>query len=199
MRKIISLIVTFSLLASMIVSIIPTTALAANGEEGLEYHRELISTETEYFVDEETGNEYKLVIEEYLETPINSSGIIEGNVTTRSLYPEHNLGSRKSWTFRVSNSELGGIGDIGTQLSDRGKELLKQKMTQRVIASIGPSLLTGVNVASWIAIGAASWNGYIGNNGFQAIVLGVYSSTYINGGGYYMYGWAIDEVRFGTY
>lgn len=55
------------------------------------------------------------------------------------------------------------------------------------------------NVASWIAIGLSTWNGYIGNNGFQSIVLGVYSSTYINGGGYYMYGWAIDEVRFSTY
>lgn len=199
MKKIVSILLTFSLIISSTAFIMPQTAFAANENENVEYQKELVSTDIDYFIDEETGNKYKLITEEYLETPISENEYTEGNATTRSLFPEYNIGSRKSWTFRVSNDELGGIGDLGSTLSDRGKELLKQKMTQKVIASIGSSLLTGVNVASWIAIGLSTWNGYIGNNGFQAIVLGVYSSTYINGGGYYMYGWAIDEVRFSTY
>lgn len=64
MKKIISILLTFSLIISSIAFIMPQTAFAANENENVEYQKELVSTDIDYFIDEETGNKYKLITEE---------------------------------------------------------------------------------------------------------------------------------------
>ena len=41
----------------------PQTVFAANENENVEYQKELISTDVDYFIDEETGLKYQIVFE----------------------------------------------------------------------------------------------------------------------------------------
>ena len=50
MKKIVSILLTFSLAISSIAFIMPQTVFAANENENVEYQKELISTDVDYFM-----------------------------------------------------------------------------------------------------------------------------------------------------
>lgn len=199
MKKIVSILLTFSLAISSIAFIMPQTVFAANENENVEYQKELISTDVDYFIDEETGLKYQIVFEEYIDVPKTGAANINNAAETRSLFPEYTLGERRYYTIKVQNDDLTDVGELGQTLSDRGKQELARKIANQLVAKVGSKFLPGINAASIAIEVAAKLNNAVGNNGFKADITLIYSSTYINGGGYYLYGWGIEDISVGLY
>lgn len=199
MKKIVSILLTFSLAISSIAFIMPQTVFAANENENVEYQKELISTDVDYFIDEETGLKYQIVFEEYIDVPKTGAANINNAAETRSLFPEYTLGERRYYTIKVQNDDLADVGELGQTLSDRGKQELARKIANQLVAKVGSKFLPGINAASIAIEVAAKLNNAVGNNGFKADITLIYSSTYINGGGYYLYGWGIEDISVGLY
>lgn len=198
-KKIVSILLTFSLAISSIAFIMPQTVFAANENENVEYQKELISTDVDYFIDEETGLKYQIVFEEYIDVPKTGAANINNAAETRSLFPEYTLGERRYYTIKVQNDDLADVGELGQTLSDRGKQELARKIANQLVAKVGSKFLPGINAASIAIEVAAKLNNAVGNNGFKADITLIYSSTYINGGGYYLYGWGIEDISVGLY
>lgn len=188
-----------SLAISSIAFIMPQTVFAANENENVEYQKELISTDVDYFIDEETGLKYQIVFEEYIDVPKTGAANINNAAETRSLFPEYTLGERRYYTIKVQNDDLADVGELGQTLSDRGKQELARKIANQLVAKVGSKFLPGINAASIAIEVAAKLNNAVGNNGFKADITLIYSSTYINGGGYYLYGWGIEDISVGLY
>lgn len=184
---------------SSIAFIMPQTVFAANENENVEYQKELISTDVDYFIDEETGLKYQIVFEEYIDVPKTGAANINNAAETRSLFPEYTLGERRYYTIKVQNDDLADVGELGQTLSDRGKQELARKIANQLVAKVGSKFLPGINAASIAIEVAAKLNNAVGNNGFKADITLIYSSTYINGGGYYLYGWGIEDISVGLY
>ena len=199
MKKIVSILLTFSLIIFSIAFIMPQTVFAANENENVEYQKELISTDVDYFIDEETGLKYQIVFEEYIDVPKTGAANINNAAETRSLFPEYTLGERRYYTIKVQNDDLADVGELGQTLSDRGKQELARKIANQLVAKVGSKFLPGINAASIAIEVAAKLNNAVGNNGFKADITLIYSSTYINGGGYYLYGWGIEDISVGLY
>ena len=199
MKKIVSILLTFSLAISSIAFIMPQTVFAANENENVEYQKELISTDVDYFIDEETGLKYQIVFEEYIDVPKTGAANINNAAETRSLFPEYTLGERRYYTIKVQNDDLADVGELGQTLSDRGKQELARKIANQLVAKVGSKFLPGINAALIAIEVAAKLNNAVGNNGFKADITLIYSSTYINGGGYYLYGWGIEDISVGLY
>lgn len=199
MKKIVSILLTFSLAISSIAFIMPQTVFAANENENVEYQKELISTDVDYFIDEETGLKYQIVFEEYIDVPKTGAANINNAAETRSLFPEYTLGERRYYTIKVQNDDLADVGELGQTLSDRGKQELARKIANQLVAKVGSKFLPGINAASIAIEVAAKLNNAVGNNGFKADITLIYSSTYINGGGYYLYGWGVEDISVGLY
>ena len=199
MKKIVSILLTFSLIIFSIAFIMPQTAFAENENENVEYQKELISTDVDYFIDEETGLKYQIVFEEYIDVPKTGAANINNAAETRSLFPEYTLGERRYYTIKVQNDDLADVGELGQTLSDRGKQELARKIANQLVAKVGSKFLPGINAASIAIEVAAKLNNAVGNNGFKADITLIYSSTYINGGGYYLYGWGIEDISVGLY
>ena len=116
---------------SSIAFIMPQTVFAANENENVEYQKELISTDVDYFIDEETGLKYQIVFEEYIDVPKTGAANINNAAETRSLFPEYTLGERRYYTIKVQNDDLADVGELGQTLSDRGKQELARKIANQ--------------------------------------------------------------------
>ena len=91
---------------SSIAFIMPQTVFAANENENVEYQKELISTDVDYFIDEETGLKYQIVFEEYIDVPKTGAANINNAAETRSLFPEYTLSTTQSIIDQVRASQI---------------------------------------------------------------------------------------------
>lgn len=207
MRKTVSLILILALTMSTSILVAPNVSYAASTDNGVseeQKYQKIILTDEMITITDEYGNTYDVYAEEYLEVPVSapySTETINKNEASRSgLHPDYPVGTRRAWNFSISNNQLG-VGSLvaGTPLSQSVKNAIANIVTQRLGATIGSAVIPGLNIASWVISAIATINSVCGNNGFTVRVQGVYSSTYINGGGYYMYGWSLESLSLSTY
>lgn len=206
MRKSISAFLICSLVMGSIVLAFPKDSYASEFYNEQNYRQEIVSSEVVTVIDEDTGVEYEVLIEEYFEVPVNAPysletvTIAENENVARGLFPEYPVGTRRGWNFTITNSELNNFSIVaGTPIPAGVKSAIANIVSQRLASFIGGSVLPGINIAGWVASVIATINGYCGNNGFYVNVEGVYSSTYIHSGGYYMYGWSLDSLSMGAF
>lgn len=186
-----------------------TKAEAAEASEGnvdITYRTGLVNSTVEYFVDE-NGKEYSVITEKYMTMPIGEAGVeypdyvlndpVEElnepviGVTPRGLFPEYDMGEIRIFCEKYSNEELGAYGDIGGYISDATKAYIVDNMAESMAKTIGSRFLSGFAIASGLMSAFAQLNVMFGNNGVEIYAVTTYGRTYINGGGYYMYGWEL--------
>lgn len=158
----------------------------------------LVDTDTITIQDNE-GNNFDVVVEEYEKLTKKPAKAV-GDISPLSLYKEHPIGTKKTWVFKISNAQLGVAGiATGVPLSSAAKKKLTDAIVKLIGQKIPSAAVPLLGWTSWVATSAGIVNAAVGNNGFKASISGVYTSTYYNSGGYYVYNWKLNKPQVGTY
>ncbi|MDU2565128.1 MAG: hypothetical protein E7C89_00855 [Anaerococcus sp.] len=184
---------TLLLVVALLITCSPVNnALAVSKVDKNVTVRSNITTDTITVKDDE-GNNVDVIVEEHLISEKNG-------ISTDSIYKEYPIGTKKTWTFKVSNEQLG-IANLaaGAPLNKAAKEKLASLFAKAIGEKIGSAIVPVVGWTAWIISAIGAVNAGVGNNGFMLTVDGVYTKTYINSGGYYMYGWSLKNPSLSTY
>lgn len=162
----------------------------------------LVNSEV-FIVEDEEGNEHEVILEEYVhkddleeyKSKKDSKGI-----RLDSLIPEYEVGTRKTYVFRISNEALAlGGTSVGVPLSSATKDKIVKILAKKLGEKIGKSILPGIAIAGWLASMIGGINAVLGNDGFEISITVEYSSTFIHSQGYYVYGWDLVDFDLSTY
>jgi hypothetical protein len=179
--------ISFMLVMSIFLTSIPFNKVLAT-----DINNDMVLVNTEVFmVEDDQGNEFEVILEEYEE---------EYGVQSRGMIKEYPIGTRRSYVFKISNTAL----EIptfaqGAPISAAAKKKAMSILTTKLGEKLGSSIIPGLNVASWVALGVGLMNDLVGNNGFEFSIGAIYSEDYYNKDGYYVYGWDLDDFSVRTY
>lgn len=116
--------------------------------------------------------------------------------TTRSsLVPEVPVGTKRTYSVKISNAKLGAAFTVGSLLSATGK----QKLATAAAAAINAEAVVAVVTAAKILAAIASINTIVGNNGFVVTAKVEYAAHFIGSQGHNVYSWDLKSVTLGTY
>ncbi|GAU78416.1 hypothetical protein [Fusibacter sp. 3D3] len=180
MRKKISLL----LMVALLVVSMPINNSFAASEDISDGNMILTSTEI-ITIEDDNGTSFDVEIKQYVE--------MSSVISTRSFEAKYPVGTRSTWSFRITNLQLGIPSFVGASpISAAVIKKLAAAIAQVLGEKVGSSFVPLVGWTSWIITGAALANQIYGNEGFQVIITGVYERRYFNQGGYYTYDWALD-------
>lgn len=200
MKKILSKNLSIVLVLALLLTCLPIdNALASTVSDekitiGREITDDMILTNTDTItVQDDEGNNIDVIVEEYSKTK-------NDGISLYGMYQEYPLGTKKTWTFKVSNEQLELVGVAkGTPL----KEATKKKLASIIAKAIGEKITSAIvpilGWTAWILTASGLINASVGNNGFIATISGTYTKTYYHSGGYYVYGWSLNKPSIGTY
>lgn len=142
-------------------------------------------------VQDENGNTFYVVISEYVDTE-------DVNVETRGMTPEYEVGTKKTFTVKIDNADLGNISNgvtISNVLLHTIAEIAATEIAKKVATAWIPGLNAATVILAFIQAGAV----IAGVNGVRVIVDLEYSSVFFHKEGYYLYGWDITGASIDTY
>lgn len=185
-EKKISLILAIALLFTFVPNIDSKAEYNFNNSSNIK----LLNSET--IIVNYEGKQVRILAEEY--------GEVESDISTRSLYPQYKVGTRKTWVFKISNTQLG-LPKLatGAPISAITKAKLAKLISKAIGKKIGSAIVPIVGWTTWILAGIGAINQAKGNEGFKITINGVYKSTYYNKGGYYNYAWSLSRPKISTY
>lgn len=122
---------------------------------------------------------------------------------TIKKFPEYEEGETKTYTIKISNSQLA-LGASGEAVAGKVvSKSVKKKISDIVVKvlgeKIGSKFIPGLSIVSSVAAVIGALNFACGNDGFIITVDLEYSSVYMHKEGVYMYGWDIMNVDVETY
>ena len=152
----------------------------------------LVNTDTITVQDDE-GNKINIIVEEYEETK-------NVGISPRGMYKEYPIGTKKTWVFKVTNEQLGITGiATGVPLSKAAKKKLASIVAKAIGEKIASATVPVLGWTSWLLKSSGIVNAAVGNKGFKLSISGVYTETYYNAGGYYVYAWNLKKPSVSTY
>ena len=154
-------------------------------------------------VQDEDGNTFYVVISEYVDKE-------DVKIGTHGIFPEYEVGTKKTFTVKIDNGDLGNLAS-GATISAAVLKQVAKIASAEIAKKIGTAWIPGLNAAStiltfiliptlycvfaFIHVGTA----VAGKNGVRVIVNLKYSSVYIHKEGHDMYGWDITGASMGVY
>lgn len=192
--------ISFLLTIVMSLSLCSTLAFAneitspATGENGL-YLAE--SNEETIQVEDSDGNIVDVIVIENIYKPAVKA------YTPQSLTPTEEIGERRTYTFKISNNAMGlpsiisgGVETLVTlKVADKAAEIVAKAVAEK----LGPKLIPGLNIASWLLGTVAFVNAVCKNNGITVSIDFEYKGIFWHRENRYTYGWYPDGVSMGTY
>lgn len=145
-------------------------------------------------VEDENGNILHVVISEY----VDENSIIKNGAVSRGIFPDDEVGTKKTYTVDIGNEELTGIAS-GIIISQATFSKIARIAGDAIAKKIGGAWIPGLAAASTIVTLVGVWNMVAGNEGFTFTIKLEYGSTYISGQGHDMYGWDIIDASMETY
>lgn len=139
----------------------------------------IIDTELVTIEDDE-GNPITVEVTEITEIPNGDASI---NATTPAL------GTKKTFTVKIKNDDMGMAGFAGGTLTSAAKSKAAKAAAKAIAAKVGSKFLPGVGLASWILGGISAINAKCGNTGIKISCSMVYNRTWVEKEGHYVYGW----------
>ena len=142
-------------------------------------------------VEDENGNIFYVVISEY----VNEE---DAKIETRGIFPEYEVGTKKTFTVTIDNGDLGNI-SAGATISATVLKQIAKIASQEIAKKIGSAWIPGLNAVSTILTFIQVGTAVAGKNGVRTIVDLEYSSVYMHKEGHDMYGWDITGATLRVY
>ena len=199
MKKLVSLMMVMVILLSFGAGAFADAVSSKNN--GIKRGDMVVTYEEEIYVDDGEGNQVKVTIieniySEYNDVSINNKN---GGVSVMGMYAEYPVGTRRSYTIKISNEVMGLPSIVSGGISFAAKKKAAQVAAEAIATKLGSKFIPGLNVVSYI-LGAAAWaNAVTGKAGIEITVDLIYSETYFYRDGYYVYGWDIENIDIGRY
>ena len=142
-------------------------------------------------VQDEDGNTFYVVISEYVDKE-------DIKIGTCGIFPEYEVGTKKTFTVKIDNGDLGNLAS-GATISAAVLKQVAKIASAEIAKKIGTAWIPGLNAASTIFTFIHVGTAVAGKNGVRVIVNLKYSSVYIHKEGHDMYGWDITGASMGVY
>ena len=142
-------------------------------------------------VQDEDGNTFYVVISEYVDKE-------DVKIGTHGIFPEYEVGTKKTFTVKIDNGDLGNLAS-GATISAAVLKQVAKIASAEIAKKIGTAWIPGLNAASTILTFINVGTAVAGKNGVRVIVNLKYSSVYIHKEGHDMYGWDITGASMGVY
>lgn len=142
-------------------------------------------------VQDEDGNTFYVVISEYVDKE-------DIKIGTCGIFPEYEVGTKKTFTVKIDNGDLGNLAS-GATISAAVLKQVAKIASAEIAKKIGTAWIPGLNAASTILTFIHVGTAVAGKNGIRVIVNLKYSSVYIHKEGHDMYGWDITGASMGVY
>lgn len=148
-------------------------------------------------VDDGEGNTVDVTIIE------NIYSSTSGNIAVQGLTPTEELGTRKTYTIRISNEAIGApsfiVGGVDTLLKLGVANKAATIVANAITKKLGANFIPGVNIASWLLGAAAFVNGLCGNKGIAVNLELEYRGIFWHREDRYTYGWYPNGVSVNPY
>ncbi len=142
-------------------------------------------------VEDEDGNTFYVVISEYADKE-------DVKIGTHGIFPEYEVGTKKTFTVKIDNGDLGNLAS-GATISAAVLKQVAKIASAEIAKKIGTAWIPGLNAATTILAFIQVGTAVAGKNGVRVIVDLEYSSVYIHKEGHDMYGWDITGASMGVY
>ena len=119
-------------------------------------------------------------------------------IGTCGIFPEYEVGTKKTFTVKIDNGDLGNLAS-GATISAAVLKQVAKIASAEIAKKIGTAWIPGLNAASTILTFIHVGTAVAGKNGVRVIVNLKYSSVYIHKEGHDMYGWDITGASIGVY
>lgn len=201
MKKKFSLLLAVMLLLTSLPlnTVLASSNLSTNITIGTDSLKGMVLVDTDIVtIQDDEGNDINVIVEEYGEVTKKSKNK-NSDISPMGLYPEYEVGTKRTWVFTITNEELGATGILNAPLSASAKKKLTDAIVKLIGNKIGSAIVPALGWTVWVATSAGIVNAALGKTGFKASISGVYTKQYYNSGGYYVYAWSLNKPSVSSY